>query len=109
MGQARYWGGMTGRWGGRPGLYISSWSGVTVGPAYGVAGEVDQACKKKKGQYGRKTELRASDSSERSSSASTGISKRYNIRLATILHPEPKNFDFSYGAEGVVKLTTSNL
>ena len=32
-----------------------------------------------------------------------------SFSLATILLPEPNNFDFSQGAEGVIKLTTANL
>ena len=32
-----------------------------------------------------------------------------SFSLANILPQEPKNFDFSSGAEGVIKLTTLNL
>jgi len=31
-----------------------------------------------------------------------------SFSLATILPPEPKDFDFSYGADRVIKSTTAN-
>ena len=31
-----------------------------------------------------------------------------SFSLATILPPEPKGFDFSYGAEGIIQVTASN-